>query len=77
MGEGVLANEDEEGVILECGLVFLAINSIVGEEETVGGGNGDGPRKEQVVISHSGDLVNGHCAVAGHYERKEEKDLWE
>lgn len=64
MEVGLLADEDEEGVILECRLIFLAINSIVGEEETVGGGDGDGSCEEKIVISDSGYLVDGHCAVA-------------
>lgn len=59
----LLADEDEERVIFECSLILLAINSIVGEEEAAGCGNGDASGEDQVVVGHSCDCVYGDCSV--------------
>jgi hypothetical protein len=65
VGREVPADDDEEGVVLEGVLVLLAVDSVVGEEEAVGGRDGDGARKHQVLVSDSRDLVDSHCSLAG------------
>lgn len=37
----LLADEDEKRIIFKCSLILLAINSIVGEEDVAGCGDGD------------------------------------
>lgn len=55
-------NKDKERIIFQSILIHLPINSVKGEEQTVGG-EWDGAGEDKVIISQAGDLVGDHRSL--------------